>query len=118
MAELKEGLQIGREFVWLPKVAHPLRGDRSQFTIKRFAQLGHNARQRIGEVLVFALTEAIARHLNVAAEQTVVVIPAGDRVATGRVQQPSERSEARSIKSIPNLLPRNIPSVLSNGHSD
>src|SRR5215469_11363590 len=118
MAELKEGLQIARELVWLPKVPHPLRGDRSQFTIEQFAQLGYNVRQRIGKVLVFPLTETIAGHLNATAEQIVIVVPAGDGVATGRIQQPAERSEARSIKSIPNLRPRDIPNVLSNGHSD
>src|SRR5215472_878656 len=103
MTELKEGLQIARELVWLPKIPHPLRGDWSQFTIEQFAQFGYNVRQRIGKVLVFPLTETIADHLDAAAEQIVIVVPAGNGVATSRVQQPAERSEARCIKSILNL---------------
>src|SRR5215471_3367014 len=54
VTELEKGLQVGRKLLWLSKVPHPLRGDRSQCTIEYLPQFGHYARQRICEIFILA----------------------------------------------------------------
>ena len=68
VTELEKGLQVGREILWLSKVPHPLRGDRSQSSIECLAQFGHDAWQRICEIFIFTFAEAITRHFDTATE--------------------------------------------------
>src|SRR5262245_58509714 len=116
MAELEEGAQVGREFPWLSEVAHPLRGDGCQATIERLAQFSHDAGQRIGEVLVLAPAEAVALHLDAAAEQLFFAVPAGNCLTRVRAEQRTERSEARRVQSLADFCPLNIFDVLLKTH--
>src|SRR5215469_2398217 len=68
VTEFEKGLQVRRKLLWLSKVPHPFRGDRSQSSIECLAQFGHDARQRICEILILASAEAITRHLDATAE--------------------------------------------------
>jgi len=68
VTELEKGFEVRRKLLWLSKVPHPLRGDRSQSSIECLAQFGHDARQRICEIFILAFAEAITRHLDATAE--------------------------------------------------
>ena len=58
--------------------------DRHQLRVQRRAQCRHARRERIGEVLVLAAAEAVARHHDVAAKAPVIVVQRGQRLALGR----------------------------------
>ena len=65
----------------------PAVGKLDQSRVERAAQRRHHRRERVGEIFVFALPEAVPGHDDAAAEGRVVRIALGQCLALGRGQQ-------------------------------
>ena len=66
--------------------------------VERGAQLGDQRRQRIGEIAVLALAEAVAGHQDVAAEMLLVLIKGGDASALLGCHQPLQHGAAEGVE--------------------
>src|SRR5579872_4741952 len=85
----------------------PAVGDRSQPPVQRGTQGRDQARQRIGEILVFAAAKAVPAHDDAAAEMSLVGIERGERLAFLRREQAFEDRTALRVEVGFGLCPIN-----------
>src|SRR5690348_5306263 len=76
----------------------PLIGERRQLGIDRIPELLNGLGEWIGEIFIFAAAESIARHFNARAKTAIVVVVAGDLVASFRRKYGRDQREATLIE--------------------
>jgi hypothetical protein len=90
---MPRGIALGNPEQLVPPVA-----DRRERRIEIFPQFGHDSRERIGEIPVFALPEAVVRHHDPAAEFSFLSVKSGEGCALGGGEEPGEDGRFVSIE--------------------
>ena len=83
----------------------PLIRERGQLGIDRIPELLNGLGEWIGEIFIFAAAESIARHFNARAKAAIVVVVAGDLVASFRRKYGWDQREATLIELPARRLP-------------
>jgi hypothetical protein len=100
----QQRLVRGRVALLLAQPLGPLVGDRREAAVEAVAQLGDRPRQRVVEVAVAAVAEAVTGHLDGRPEPAVVE-EAGEPGALGLAEQPLGDGEAAAVELGGQLAP-------------
>src|SRR6266566_1132475 len=97
-----QGVRPGR---LAAQLAPPVTGDRQQLRVQRLLQAGDRVRERLGEVLVLALAEPVAGHVDRGPEPVVVRVQDGDAGGLVRGEQRPGQGAPDGVELAADLLP-------------